>query len=195
MIGTTQLHPVHADFTQQPLKQEVLIKHDWNTSVEKKIKEWFVPSGTMIITPQEQHVKPWSIQWDDPFSIPDRIEEPIDQEKIGDIPLKHTTVESYISGFVSRTYVTQVFENNTTIPVEATYIFPLPHEASVDALEMSIGEKVIVGNIEKREEAQRQYNQAKQQWKNEKLLACLIKKDQIYSLSMSQTLCLGTRLR
>jgi len=167
---TINKNHVHANFLQQPIGQEVIIEHDWDTKVDTTLQEDFVPSGTMVIEPVEQKklIKPWSIQWDDPFSIPDRIiepVEPIDQETIGDIPLKHTSMESHISWFVSRTYVTQVFENNTTVPIEATYMFPLPHEASVDAMEMKIGERLIVWNIERREEAQRQYNQAKQQWK------------------------------
>lgn len=77
------------------------------------------------------------------------------------LPLKHTTVESEISWFVARTYVTQEFTNPFSKPIEAIYNFPLPHEASVDSMEMTIGTKKIIGKIDTRKEAERKYQEAK----------------------------------
>lgn len=76
------------------------------------------------------------------------------------IPLEKTVVEAEVSGFVGRTVVTQRFRNPRTAPIEAVYRFPLPHGASVDSMRIRIGERTVVGKIEKREEAERQYAQA-----------------------------------
>jgi Ca-activated chloride channel family protein len=62
---------------------------------------------------------------------------------------------------VSRTYVTQEFQNPYSKPIEAIYSFPLPHEASVDSMEMQIGDKKIIGKIDTKKEAERKYQEAK----------------------------------
>lgn len=71
---------------------------------------------------------------------------------------------------MARTYVTQEFRNPYKKPIEAIYNFPLPHEASVDSMEMQIGEKRIIGKIDTRKEAERKYQEAKQQGKTAALL-------------------------
>ena len=55
-----------------------------------------------------------------------------DGKAAGFVPLRHTTVKTEISGFVARTEVTQEFENVLEDPVEAIYVFPLPHDSAVD---------------------------------------------------------------
>ena len=69
-------------------------------------------------------------------------------------PLKHTEVLAKIAGNLSRVEVTHCFENPFTKPLEAIYVFPLPDVAAVDDMEIKIGDRVIKGNIKKREEAQ-----------------------------------------
>ena len=59
--------------------------------------------------------------------------------------------------------VTQTFENPFTTALEATYVFPLPDEAAVDTMTIRLGDRTIKGRIEKREEAQAIYEQAKQE--------------------------------
>src|SRR4051794_27027966 len=56
-------------------------------------------------------------------------------------PLKHTDVKADISGFISRVTVTQQFQNTATDKVEAVYVFPLPHIAAVDSMDMYIGDR------------------------------------------------------
>lgn len=76
-------------------------------------------------------------------------------------PLKHTDVKAEISGFLSRVVVTQQFENNFDEKIEAVYIFPLPQNAAVDDMTMTVGDRVIRGKILPREEAQAVYEGAK----------------------------------
>jgi len=93
-----------------------------------------------------------------------------DVEKVISLPLKHTSVNWEISGFVARTTVIQEFQNPYSKPIEAIYNFPLPNEASVDSMVMKIWEREIIWKIEKREIANEMYEKAKQQGKTASLL-------------------------
>ncbi len=77
-----------------------------------------------------------------------------------DFPLKHTKVDAKVSGPVARVEVTQTFQNPYRETIEATYVFPLPHEAAVSDFRMRIGDRTVLGVIEKRGEARRIYEQA-----------------------------------
>jgi Ca-activated chloride channel family protein len=77
-------------------------------------------------------------------------------------PLKHTDVEANITGFMSRTIVRQQFTNPRPNKIEADYVFPLPPDAAVDSMTMTVGNRRIVGMIKPREEARATYNAARQ---------------------------------
>src|SRR6266542_366725 len=79
----------------------------------------------------------------------------------GACPLKHTDVKAEISGFLSRVNVTQEFENNFDDKIEAVYTFPLPQNAAVDDMTMTVGDRTVRGKILRREEAQAVYEAAK----------------------------------
>src|SRR5277367_4436007 len=68
-------------------------------------------------------------------------------------PLKHTDVKAEISGFLARVTVTQEFENPYSQKIEAVYTFPLPRNSAVDAMTITIGDRVINGKIKRKEEA------------------------------------------
>ncbi|MDX1947192.1 MAG: VIT domain-containing protein [Pirellulaceae bacterium] len=75
-------------------------------------------------------------------------------------PLKHTDVQAEVAGFIARVRVTQTFHNPTKEKIEAVYVFPLPHEAAVDAMTMVVGERRITGEIKRRAEARAIYDEA-----------------------------------
>lgn len=77
-------------------------------------------------------------------------------------PLQHTSVKAEISGFVARVSVTQIFHNPRQDKIEAVYTFPLSADAAVDNMTMRVGERVIRGEIKRREEARRIYEQARE---------------------------------
>ncbi|MFP4440053.1 MAG: VIT domain-containing protein [Chloroflexaceae bacterium] len=77
------------------------------------------------------------------------------------VPLKHTAVRANIIGPLCDVEVTQQFHNTHTRPVEALYVFPLPEDAAVTALTLTIGERVIQGEVREREQAQRDYAEAR----------------------------------
>ena len=76
-------------------------------------------------------------------------------------PLNHTKVKAEISGSISRVFVTQQFENPFTERIEAVYTFPLPQNAAVDDMTMTVGDRTIRGKILPREQAQAVYEGAK----------------------------------
>ena len=85
-------------------------------------------------------------------------------------PLKHTSVDAKIFGYVAEVEVKQEYVNPYKIPIEAIYVFPLPNKAAVYSMEMKIGQKTIKSQIKTREEAKRIYEQAKEEGKRTGLL-------------------------
>jgi Ca-activated chloride channel family protein len=85
-------------------------------------------------------------------------------------PLKHTDVKAQISGFLSRVVVTQEFENPFLEKIEAAYTFPLPQNAAVDDMTMTVGDRTVRGKILRREEAQAVYEAAKSNGQTASLL-------------------------
>jgi len=88
----------------------------------------------------------------------------------GMCPLKHTDVKAQISGFLSRVVVTQEFENPFQEKIEAVYTFPLPQNAAVDDMTMTVGDRTVRGKILRREEAQAVYEAAKSNGQTASLL-------------------------
>ena len=72
-----------------------------------------------------------------------------------------TDMNVTVSGNIARISVSQVFRNTSQDWVEGTYLFPLPENAAVDTLKMTVGSRVIIGKIKKREEAREIYEEAK----------------------------------
>jgi Ca-activated chloride channel family protein len=85
-------------------------------------------------------------------------------------PLEHTAVTADVAGFVARVAVTQVFRNPFSDPVEAVYTFPLSERGAVDAMTMKTGDRTIVGQIKRRDEARAIYEAARDAGKTASLL-------------------------
>ncbi len=75
--------------------------------------------------------------------------------------LNKTNVEVEISGVIARVRVQQLFINPFNDRLETTYVFPLPENSAVDAYSFKIGEKMIKGVVKEKEEARREYEQAR----------------------------------
>jgi Ca-activated chloride channel family protein len=86
------------------------------------------------------------------------------------IPLLHTGVAIDVRGLVASATVTQEYANSNPTPVEAVYVFPLPHDAAVYDMEIQIGNRVIRSEIRERAEAKRVYEAAKSEGKRAALL-------------------------
>jgi len=66
-----------------------------------------------------------------------------------------------IAGMTATVELTQHFRNDSTEWREAIYVFPLPENAAVYAMEMRIGERTIIGAIREKKQAQAIYQAAK----------------------------------
>ncbi len=86
------------------------------------------------------------------------------------VPLVHTDATLDVRGLVAAATVTQQYVNSSTAPIEAVYIFPLPHDAAVYDMEIRIGNRVIRSEIHERAEAKRVYEAAKSEGKRAALV-------------------------
>jgi Ca-activated chloride channel family protein len=90
--------------------------------------------------------------------------------QVDPLPLKSTSGVVNISGVIADVRVTQTYRNEGQKPLEAIYVFPASTRAAVYGMKMTIGKRVIEARISKREDARREYEQAREQGKSASLL-------------------------
>jgi Ca-activated chloride channel family protein len=78
----------------------------------------------------------------------------------GNLPLDAVDVHAAIIGLAARVEVTQEYRNPFDVPLEATYIFPLPDRAAVTGLRMEAADRVIEGVLKERGQARQDYDAA-----------------------------------
>lgn len=76
-------------------------------------------------------------------------------------PLTHTRVDAEVQGPMIQVQVEQTFENPFPDPIEAVYVFPMSPDAAVNAYEIVIGERTIIGHIAEADVAEQIYEDAK----------------------------------
>ena len=86
------------------------------------------------------------------------------------LPLKDTRVEISVSGVIADVKVVQVYRNEGTRPINASYVFPASTRAAVYGMRMQIGDQIIVAKIKEREKAQQDFEKAQQEGKSASLL-------------------------
>jgi Ca-activated chloride channel family protein len=86
------------------------------------------------------------------------------------LPLKSTRVEVAIAGVIADVRVTQVYRNEGTRPLEARYVFPASTRAAVYGLRMRIGDRAVDAEIREKQQARKDYAQAKQEGRSAALL-------------------------
>jgi Ca-activated chloride channel family protein len=93
-----------------------------------------------------------------------------DDPEVDHLPLRSTSALVNISGVIADVQVTQVYKNAGKRPIEAIYVFPASTRAAVYGMKMRIGERVIEAKIKKREDARREYEQARDRGQSASLL-------------------------
>ncbi len=78
----------------------------------------------------------------------------------GALPLREMNVEARVIATFAHTTLRQVFVNTLGVPLEATYIFPLPDRAAVTRFTLEVAGRVVDGVLEERMQARRTYDQA-----------------------------------
>ncbi|MGA9756708.1 MAG: VIT domain-containing protein [Desulfobaccales bacterium] len=93
-----------------------------------------------------------------------------DDPKVDALPLKSTRADVKIAGVVAEVKITQVYRNTGKKTLEAIYVFPGSTRAAVNAMRMTIGDRVVDAKIMEREKARETYEQAKKEGKTTSLL-------------------------
>jgi Ca-activated chloride channel homolog len=78
----------------------------------------------------------------------------------GNLPLEAVDVRAAIAGRSASVELTQDFRNPFNVPLEATYIFPLPDRAAVTGLRMECAGHVVEGVLKERSQAREDYDRA-----------------------------------
>ncbi|WP_169590359.1 VIT domain-containing protein [Antrihabitans stalactiti] len=78
----------------------------------------------------------------------------------GNLPLFALDVRARITGMVATVFVAEEFRNRLRVPLEATYIFPLPERAAVTAMSLQLGDRVIDSRLVERGHAHNEYEAA-----------------------------------
>ena len=86
------------------------------------------------------------------------------------LPLKSHSVAVSISGVIADVHVTQIYKNEGKRPIEAVYTFPASTRAALYGMRMTLGDRTVVAQIRKRDDARQAYEQAKQAGKSASLL-------------------------
>ncbi|MDD2739456.1 MAG: VIT domain-containing protein [Methylomonas lenta] len=76
------------------------------------------------------------------------------------MPLKGTHIEATLQDLLSEVCVTQTFQNDESQSVEAVYTFPLPLDAVLLNFSVTLDEKVLIGVVQERKEAEERYEEA-----------------------------------
>ncbi|MEN3305677.1 MAG: Ca-activated chloride channel [Micromonosporaceae bacterium] len=78
----------------------------------------------------------------------------------GNLPLHRLDVRATITGLAAGIELTQGFRNGYDVPLEATYVFPLPPRAALTRMTLTAGDRVIEGVLRERAAAREAYQQA-----------------------------------
>ena len=93
-----------------------------------------------------------------------------DDPSVDQLPLKSVAAQVHIAGVIADVTIEQVYRNEGTRPLEAIYIFPASTRAAVYGMVMHTGDREIIAEIREREEARREYEEAREQGQTASLL-------------------------
>jgi len=99
------------------------------------------------------------------------------------LPLKKTSADVFLNGFIASIRLTQVYRNDGNRPINATYIFPGSTRAAVNGMSMQIGERRIVAKIKEKEQAKQIFEDAKKASKSASLLSQ--KRPNVFSMAVA----------
>ncbi len=72
-----------------------------------------------------------------------------------------TAIALQVQGLEAEVVMTQRFQNQSDEWVDGVYVFPLAESSAVKSLQMRVGERVIVGEIQERQQARAQFEAAR----------------------------------
>jgi len=102
------------------------------------------------------------------------------------LPLKDTRVDITVAGVIADVKVRQIYRNEGSRPINASYVFPASTRAAVYAMRMQIGNEIIVAKIKEREQAKQEFEQAKEEGKSASLLEQ--QRPNVFSMSLANVM-------
>jgi Ca-activated chloride channel family protein len=102
---------------------------------------------------------------------------------VDQLPLKDTRVDISVSGVIADVKVRQIYRNEGSRPINASYVFPASTRAAVYAMRMQLGNEIIVAKIKEREQAKKEFEQAKEEGKSASLLEQ--ERPNVFSMSLA----------
>src|SRR5829696_503940 len=102
---------------------------------------------------------------------------------VDQLPLKDTQVEISVAGVIADVKVRQIYRNEGSRPINASYVFPASTRAAVYGMRMQIGNDIIVAKIKEREQAKKDIEQAKEEGKSASLLEQ--QRPNVFSMSLA----------
>ena len=102
---------------------------------------------------------------------------------VDQLPLKDTRVDISVSGVIADVKVRQIYRNEGVRPINASYVFPASTRAAVYAMRMQLGNEIIVAKIKEREQAKKEFEQAKEEGKSASLLEQ--QRPNVFSMSLA----------
>jgi Ca-activated chloride channel family protein len=132
----------------------------------KKDRPTFAPSRVSQMEARVRELDPQTINRDGRIAESKRpLDAPslhsTDGKTVVEFPLAHTDVLADVTGNIARVEVTQLYTNPTTSRLEAVYQFPLPENAAVTDMMFRIGKRVVISEVQRRNEARATYERAK----------------------------------
>lgn len=114
---------------------------------------------------EERRAVPSNVSKLEDFQLPDikplaNIKAGLQDASANSVPLESVHIRGKIIDFVAQVIVFQTYTNQSPVPIEAKYIFPLDDKAAVCGFEAFINGKHIVGEIKEKEQAQQEYREA-----------------------------------
>ena len=102
------------------------------------------------------------------------------------LPLKDTQVEITVAGVIADVKVRQIYRNEGSRAINASYVFPASTRAAVYSMRMQIGNEIIVAKIKEREQAKKDFDQAKEEGKSASLLEQ--QRPNVFSMSLANVM-------
>lgn len=93
-----------------------------------------------------------------------------DSKAVDHLPLISTTADVNIVGVIADVTIKQLYKNSGDQKIEAIYIFPASTRAAVYGMTMQIEDRIIIAEIQEKEEARETYETAKKEGKSASLL-------------------------
>lgn len=95
---------------------------------------------------------------------------PLPSQAIDQVQVELYQVDATIDNALAQVQLTQILRNDSPRPIEGTYIFPLPENSTIGDFQMTVDGEVLEGEILRKEEARRIYEEIVRQQRDPALL-------------------------